>query len=532
MSLIFLVVGAAGAIALLASVSQVHRREAKLGLVLAAMLVLLVGVIASSFRYVGEQQVGIVVKNALGPSLPPGKIIATAGEKGPQARVLPPGWHLWLWPVIYDVQVEPVTRIAEGEVGLLTASDGQPMPSGAVYAPEWPETDRKRMAEDAVHFLSEGKGYKGPQTTVLSPGTYRINTKLFTVVPQPVTNIEKATVGVVKSNVGDEAEDVLVPRGRRGIWNEPLMPGKYNINPKAYEVTAISTKEEIAEFTKNLVGRAEPSGMERAITVRTTDGFEFPVDVRVVYQITPENAPKLVARLRDDDEGMLGVLQGSVRSIFRNNAQSVKALDYVQQRVQQEQRSLDLLRKEMEAYGITVNAVRIADLGDTSERWQSLLKTQTDREIALQEQETFKEQQRAAEQKKELTRTEQETEEERRLATATYAVKIAEQTKQQQIIAAQAEAEAIEIRAEAQASAYQRIALQIGKSNAALIEVLKIVGERNIQITPRVMVTGGATGNNDAPADAQTAALIGTMLDTMVSRDEPATPSTTTPPNP
>ncbi|MEQ8837436.1 MAG: hypothetical protein RID07_11585, partial [Lacipirellulaceae bacterium] len=67
---------------------------------------------------------------------------------------------------------------------------------------------------------------------------------------------------------------------------------------------------------------------------------------------------------------------------------------------------------------------------------------------------------------------------------------------------------------EAQAAAYKQIAEQIGSGNAAMIELLKIIGERNISITPRVMVVGEANGKS---GDAQTTALIGTMLDTMVS---------------
>ena len=70
-------------------------------------------------------------------------------------------------------------------------------------------------------------------------------------------------------------------------------------------------------------------------------------------------------------------------------------------------------------------------------------------------------------------------------------MKIAEQKQKQRVIQAEAEAQAIKIQALAQADAYQQIAAQIGSSNAALIEVLKIVGERGIEITPRVMVSGG-----------------------------------------
>jgi uncharacterized membrane protein YqiK len=140
-----------------------------------------------------------------------------------------------------------------------------------------------------------------------------------------------------------------------------------------------------------------------------------------------------------------------------------------------------------------------------------LLKTQTDREIALQEQATFEEQQRAAEKQKQLTKTLQETEEEKRLATAAYAVKIADEKKKQVIIAAQAEAEQIELVAEAKALAYKKISDVIGPDNAALIEIMKVVSESNIRITPEVMV-GGSSGNG------MTDALMGTVLRGMLDK--------------
>ncbi|MCZ6811133.1 MAG: hypothetical protein O7D97_03945, partial [Planctomycetota bacterium] len=180
-----------------------------------------------------------------------------------------------------------------------------------------------------------------------------------------------------------------------------------------------------------------------------------------------------------------------------------------------------MLATEMSKVGVTVTAVRIGDVGD-EQTLGALLKTQTDREIALQEQVTFQEQQRAAEQQKALSRTQQEAEEERRLATAMYEVQIAEQNKERRIIEAGAEAEAIRIKAEAQAEAYRVIALQIGSGNAALLELLKIVGERGINITPRVMVVGSNGGNAGTGGSTEATALIGTMLDTMISRQEPS----------
>ncbi len=203
-----------------------------------------------------------------------------------------------------------------------------------------------------------------------------------------------------------------------------------------------------------------------------------------------------------------------VRDIFRNNAEGVKALDYVRQRSLQGEQSATMLQEQMSKIGVTIASVRIGDVGN-EETLGTLLKTQKDREIALQEQETFQEQQRAAEQKKQLTKTEQEAEEEKRLATAAYEVQIAEKDREKVVIAAGAEAEAVKIKAEAQANAYKQIAEQIGSGNAALVELLKIVGESNISITPRVMVVGqGGSGGKDG----ETTALIGTMLDTMMDK--------------
>jgi regulator of protease activity HflC (stomatin/prohibitin superfamily) len=489
---------------------------------LGAAVVLLAFMIASSVRYVGEGQVGIVVKNVGTKSLTEGRIIATDGQKGPQAKTLPPGWHLWYWPVIYDVRIERIVTVSDGEVGLVNALDGKPLPAGEVFAPEWGPEEFERML-DAQHFLTDGGGFRGPQTSVLKPGAYRFNTALFEVVKVPVTNIAQAMVGVVKSNVGPapkleaRAEDALqsglVPVGSRGIWGAAFGPQKLYLNSKAFEVTMIPTRKQIVQYAA-----ARQEGAEREIIVRSSDGFTFPVDVRVEYEIRPDDAPLVVANFGGDGSNLQLNLHSAVRGIFRNNAERVRALDYVQQRSQQERQSLEMLSSEMRKVGVTITAVRIGDVGDVESLGQ-LLKTQTDREIAKQEQETFQEQQRAAEQQKALSRTTQEAEEEKRLATAQYEVKIAEREKEQAIIRAQAEAESIRITAESQAQAFGAIAAQIGQRNAAMIELLKVVGERGINITPRVMVSGAtAAGPNSAGGDQ--AALMGTLLDMLLSREE------------
>ena len=519
--LVFVVLGL---ICLVGSASVPDRRLKGLLMGLAPVLVL-AGFAASSIRFVGAGEVGIVTKNAFGPRLEGGRIIATDGEMGVQAEVLAPGWHFGFWPVLYDVETEPLIEVKSGQVGLVESRDGVPLDRGQLFAPEVDNAEFKRMVEDARYFLGEGEGRKGPQSNVLTPGRYRINTALFDVRSVPSTEVPEAAVAVLKANFGStptravepapQAEAVmLAAENERGVRAEPLPPGTYPLNPEAYTVSIVSNEVRILYFTEGRAGAGVDE--QKEITVRTSDGFTFPVDVRVEYVIEPGNAPIVIAKLGNDQENVVAPLNSSVRAIFRNNAESVKALDYVQQRSQQESQSLAMLRAEMEQRGVTITAVRIGDVGTNDPDLQPLLKTQTDREIALQEQLTFQEQQRAAEQKKMLTRTEQEAEEERRLATASYQVKIAEQEKERRLIEAAAEAEAIRIEGDGRAEAFRLVANEIGSGNAALVELLKIIGERGIEITPRVMVVGDRNGT--AGGD-ETVALIGTMLDAMVDKE-------------
>jgi uncharacterized membrane protein YqiK len=546
-----------GLVAAVAGLAFLPKVPAALRTALAVLVLLLIvgSLLVSSVRFVGANETGIVTKNAFGKSLDGGKIIAVNGEAGVQADVMSPGWHMGYWPVIFSVKTVPLIEIRSVEIGLIETRDGQPLDEGQLFAPEWKIDEVQKML-DARYFLTTGKGRKGKQATVLTPGKYRINTEMFKITMTKQTEVHPGEVAVLKANYGrppsviisgvggavatgrdDEHTTarsiMLAGPGEMGVRAEVLPPGKYAINTDAFTVSELWTTQMVAHYTANQAAIAMKPGEtndERDITVRTVDGFTFPVDVRVEYTIEAKNAPLVVSLLKDDEDTMFrNLMNSAVRATFRNSAENVRALDYVQQRSQQESMSLTALQKGLARYGISVTAVRIGSVGD-EKTLGSLLKTQTDRELAKQEQLTFQEQQKAAEKKKELSRTTQESEEEKKLASAAYSVKIAEETKKQKIAEAGGEAEAIKIRATAQAEAYKEISLQIGKSNAALVEILKIVGEKNIQITPRIMISGaGATGTGPGgrlSSDAANTALIGTMLDAMIGKDEEAKPAT------
>lgn len=480
-------------------------------LIVAAVVIIVIAILAaSSITYIGGDEVGIVEKKFGGGSLKDGRILAITGENGIQAQTLMPGVKLFYWSFWKKVTKVPLVEIKEGFVGLVQTTDGKPLPEGVIYAQEWEDFDKMI---DAAYFLGEGNGYKGQQLSVLRPGKYRLNTELFKVTTVPITNVEAGYVAVIKSNVGPLAttEGRLVKKGERGIWDEALPEAQYFLHTEAYKVTVMSIRQTKVSYTaeaeRGESGEYQPM---KPITVRSSDGFTFPVDVRMTFLIKPEDAPRVVANIGDGELVLNKLVNPTVRAIFRNNAEKIKAIEYVQNRSVQEEQSAAMLRQALEKDGVTVLAVRIGDVGD-EKSLGTLLKTQTDREIALQEQATFEVQQQAAEKQKELTKTTQEAEEEKRLATAAYSVKIADEEKKQMIINAEAEAAMIKLVAEARAEAYRKISAVIGADNAALLEIMKLVSSENIRITPEVMVGAGG-GSGDA--------LMGTMLRGMLKKTE------------
>src|SRR6188768_4542178 len=72
---------------------------------------------------VPEDKIGLVTKKFVlfgaNKELPDGRIIATKGEAGFQAKTLAPGLYFWMWIWQYDVTMESFTVIPEGKIGLV-----------------------------------------------------------------------------------------------------------------------------------------------------------------------------------------------------------------------------------------------------------------------------------------------------------------------------------------------------------------------------------------------------------------------------
>jgi uncharacterized membrane protein YqiK len=234
-----------------------------------------------------EDKIGLVTKKFVlfgaNRSLPDGKIIALNGEAGFQADPLAPGlyWFYWVWQ--YSVEEAALTVIPQGKIALLSAKDGNQLPTGSILA-RHVECDNY---QDTRAFLTKG-GQRGKQVGYLNNGVYRINTFLFDISVTGITYIEDGMVGVVTaldgiplgqgSIAGNQIEGhnnfqdfdkFLEAGGQRGLQTQVIQAGSYSLNPWAVEIE----KKEMTQIPIGHVGVVISFVGEDGVDV-TGDGFK------------------------------------------------------------------------------------------------------------------------------------------------------------------------------------------------------------------------------------------------------------------
>jgi hypothetical protein len=105
---------------------------------------------------------------------------------------LAPGLHLGLWPWQFTVELVKFFTVAPCKVGCVEACDGAPLPSGRIVA----QVVACDSFQDARAFLQNG-GERGSQMGVIPPGTYRINSLLFSVTLNDAIVVPPGMIGVI-----------------------------------------------------------------------------------------------------------------------------------------------------------------------------------------------------------------------------------------------------------------------------------------------------------------------------------------------
>jgi len=477
---------------------------------------------------VPDDRIGLVVKKYVlsgNKRLPDGRIIATNGEAGMQAKALAPGLYWGMWPWQYSVTMAPFTIIEQNKLGLVKAKDGASMDTGRVLGKPV-ECDK---FQDATAFL-ENNGQKGPQAAFLTPGNYRINNFLFEVEMVPITQVQEnkvgiittldgepldkgeiagssvaghknfqdpiafinaggrkglqedvilagtyylnpwfvlveqvdmiyipiGYVGVVNSFVGPEGKDTsgdsfkhgnIVNKNQKGVWDEPLDPGKHPVNIYTHAVEVVPTTNIVLNWANSRTEAHELDKNLSTITVRSSDGFTFNLDVSQIIHIPRNEAPKVIARFGNMKNLVSQVLEPTIANYFRNSAQKSDVIEFLANRVQRQTDAKDHISKVLSDYNVVGVDTLIGDIVPP----EALMKTLTDRKLAEQERITYEIQRNAQVERKEFESAKAGADMQPEVVKSTRQVEINTQLASSKVAIAKGEAESKTINAEADA---------------------------------------------------------------------------------
>ena len=458
------------------------------------------------------------------------KFFAQGGERGPQVKLIPPG-NYRINPVLFDVKLADVVDIPENKIGIVTTKEGRSLPTGEIAGGEVPGHN---MFQDPDKFIANG-GNKGLQEQVLLAGRYFLNPRFVTVEAVDMFTVPIANIGVVIAYIGKEGKDVtgdtfkhgnLVSRGEKGVWFDPLDPGKYPINPNTHKIVNVPTANVVLNWA---TGKSEAHKLDAnlsTITVRSADGFKFNLDVSQIIHIPRNDAPKVIARFGDMGALVTQVLEPTIGNYFRNAAQGSDIIDFLKNRSIRQTEARDSISIALQEYNVGAVDTLIGDIVPPDE----LMRTLTDRKIAEQERVTYETQRQAQTVKQEL---EQATalastqarvvDAERKVTIAEFearaAVKQAEGNAQSKTINAQADATVLRTVGEAEgakilavggaeAKVIEQKVSSMEAGNYAVVQVADALAKGGIKIVPDIV----AGGSGDGLGGGLVSVLLGNLL--------------------
>jgi len=442
--------------------------------------------------------------------------LASGGERGPQISIIPPGTYR-INTAMFQVYAAEVLEIPDNQVGIVTTKDGTPLASGEIAGKETPGHN---MFQDGESFIRAG-GHRGLQEQVMLAGRYFINPRFATVEIKPMTEVPIANVGVVIAYVGEAGVDQsgdefkhgnLVKKGQKGVWVEPLDPGKYPINPYTHKVELVPTANIVLNWA---TGKSEAHKLDErlsTITVRSSDGFTFNLDVSQIIHVPRNDAPKVIARFGTMANLVTQVLEPTIGNYFRNAAQTSDVIEFLKGRTERQKEARESIQTALGEYNVNAIDTLIGDITPP----ESLMKTLTDRKLAEQEQVTYKTQQLAEETRKELQQAKAMADTQARVVDAERSVSIAEFAAQAVVKQASGEAQSKTINAEAdgkvittvgnaeaaktkavgtaEADVIKMKISSMESGNYAAVQIAQALASNHIKLVPDIMAGGGGDG--------------------------------------
>ncbi|HET8730225.1 MAG TPA: SPFH domain-containing protein [Moraxellaceae bacterium] len=372
---------------------------------------------------------------------------------------------------------------ARDELGVVTVHDGPSLPVGELIAPVVGQENhhsKHNNFQNPEYFLGCG-GYRGRQQQVLVDGTYYLNRLFATVEMNPKTIISMGCAGVVISYTGKRGADrsgdeyqhgELVNEGERGVWEMPLLPGKYPFNTFAGKVIEVPTTNFILKWESNSSGSKFDQNLKE-ISLITKDAFEPTLPLSVVVHIDYKKAARVIQRFGNIQQLVEQTLDPMVSAYFKNTAQTKTLIELLQDRADIQQRALADMRMKFAEYNLELQEVLIGTprSPENDKQIETILAQLRDRQIAREKLETYDRQEEAAKRERALREAEAVAAQQKSLTESRIAIDISENNGQAEVKkqTRQGEAEAARIRSVANAEADKIKAL--GGANAQRIEV-------------------------------------------------------------
>ena len=481
--------------------------------------------------------------------------LANHGKKGPQVGILRPGTYR-INTILFSIAKAPAVKIPANTIGIAIAKDGIPLPTGYVIAPraqkaDGTEADHKSYQNGQLFI--DSKGYRGPQLDTLQPGIYYINPNLFEIKVEEVAEVLPGYVAVIRSNVGLELErtpegpDKTTGEGRlcgpihedvekilitdkytRGIWREPIAPGKYNLNTIAFTAYQVPTSAVTIDWASEGRIGTEVKGIKPTeakaagvlysfdpLKVTSKDGFQLEVNVRMVIRIQPGNAAYIIARFGSVANLIDQIVHPLIDSSFRNKAGEKKAIDFFQSRTDLQTEALVHAKERFSEYNVEAQNLLIAYIDIPKD----LLDTQTKKEIANQQQAQYDQEALAQEKRIAVMEKSSRADKQKDVIDAKLSIDInndraearvkeadgirrsvilqAQGTKESTILVADGNAYKSKTEGDGVAAAYNAQKEAIGQQNVAIIKLIQEIAAGKIQIVPQILVGGDSSGGGN-----------------------------------
>ena len=520
--------------------------------------------------------------------------LANGGQKGPQRKILREGTYainLAQFVILTHDEVhalelerggaelfdrmralleermgfEPVViKDANDSIGVVTVHDGPALPAGQIIAPTVGDDPMKAATfhnnfQDPERFLAAG-GCRGRQLQVLVEGTYYINRLFATAERIEKTVIEVGHVGVVVSYTGDDGQDTsgaeyrhgeLVERGKRGVWAEPLLPGKYAFNTYAGKVLAVPTTNFILKWDHAATGSHKYDENLAEVSLITKDAFEPTLPLSVVVHIDYRKAPLVVQRFGDIKKLVEQTLDPMVSAYFKNVAQTRTLIQLLQERAEIQRTSGEEMKGKFAQYNLELQEVLIGTPGaGGGDQIEKILTQLRQRQIADEQVGTYERQAIAAQKERELREMEARAKQQTGITESELSIKMQEnhgraslarsqQEAEQTRTLAQAEADRIRLLGEGEAKKVvalasaeaervtkvglaeaEAIAKQVDASGGPRYQLSRQIADRfaealeksGVDIVPRIAIGGGAASGATGGGGNVMQALLSVLL--------------------